>query len=640
MKHLVIGTAGHVDHGKTTLIRALTGTECDTHKEEKSRGITINLGFAHLELTPDLTLGIVDVPGHKDFVHTMVAGASGIDMALLVVAADSGVMPQTREHLDILNALGVRAGLIALTKIDLADEDMGDLAEEEVRRCIEGTFMKSASLIKVSALTGQGIGEVKARLQEVAPRVRERPQGEVFRMFVDNIFSVSGFGTVTAGSVISGTLGRGESAYMLPGDPTPLRVRRIERYGAEVSRVVAGDRAALNVVGFERKDFKRGMALCDRPLRATRMVDVKLRMFGGAGRLKRWSQVMFHLGTCETQAKIHLLDKEAVGPDQTALAQVHLAQACVIQHGDRFVIRNSSGDLTLGGGTVIDAFPLKHRRRRRALLDRLEAVARGDLPDLVAWEVRKRFDVVALSEVADGLNLSIEKTAQALRQGLPEEVEVFERGGQTLLLLARVCKDIKARLLAELTSYHSTHPLEQGGRTTEELVGIVCSQPTPHREAMVEYVLEQLESADKVARHGRTWILAGHGVHLDAAMQKAVATVKELLAGWGTRVTVMADLEADAAAAGVPQRKLEQVLRYLVSQDQAYFTEGVYLDAGVVDQARQQLVQALTGRNEGITVAGFRDLIHANRRFCLRLLAIFDSEGLTRRKGDLRVLNS
>jgi len=323
MRHIIMGTAGHIDHGKTALIKALTGIDCDTHRQEKARGITINLGFAHYQLAGGDTIGIVDVPGHRNFVRTMVNGASGIDFALLAVAADDGIMPQTREHLQILEVLNVRAGLVAVTKIDLVEPELADIAVEEVNELIEGTFLTGCPIVKVSSATGEGIDALKDAIVDVAGGLEDRPAGEIFRLFVDRIFTVAGFGTVVTGSVIGGALSVGAKAYLLPG-AKELRVRRLERHGKETEIVRAGDRASLNLVGLDREDFQRGMIIADRPLRSTTMIDARLRLFEHARSLELWSRAIFHLGTYEQQVRVHLIDHdklmagEAAAPPMTS----------------------------------------------------------------------------------------------------------------------------------------------------------------------------------------------------------------------------------------------------------------------------------------------------------------------------------
>jgi selenocysteine-specific elongation factor len=326
MKHLIMGTAGHVDHGKTSLVKALTRIDCDTHVEEKKRGITIHLGFAHLDLGDGETLGIVDVPGHKDFIHTMVGGASGIDFVLLVIAADSGIMPQTREHLNIMRILGIKRGIIVLTKADLVDTELLAMVREEVRELVAGTFLENAPMVDVSAKTGAGLEALQDAIRTLVQQSEAKPEAGVFRLFVDRIFTVSGFGTVVTGSVLSGKVRTGDTLYLLPGKEDGYRVRRLERHGAEVSEIVAWDRSSINLVGLEKADFRRGMLLSDRLLRASTMIDARLEIYEPEVALGHWSQVIFHVGTHEQQARLHLLDKDKLKAGETALVQIHLRE--------------------------------------------------------------------------------------------------------------------------------------------------------------------------------------------------------------------------------------------------------------------------------------------------------------------------
>ena len=674
-----MGTAGHVDHGKTALIKALTGKDCDTHKEEKARGITINLGFAHMDLPSGLSVGIVDVPGHKDFVHTMVGGASGIDLALMVVAADSGVMPQTVEHLQITDVLGIRAGLVAITRTDLADPDIVDVAEEEMRELVTGTYLAGCPIVRTSAVTGTGLEELKVAIDRVAQDVPARAGGEVFRMFVDRIFTVSGFGTVVTGSVMSGTLRLEDTAYLVPGARKELRVRRLERHGTEVEQVWAGDRASINLVGLEREDFKRGMIISDRALRDTRMLDVRLRVFQHGYEFRLWNQVLFHVGTFEGAARVHLIDRDRASPGDTVLAQIHLETPCVVQNGDRFVVRNSSNDVTLGGGEVIDAAPLHHRRRPEKLIADLARIADGDPAEVIGAEVRKAFHALSHRDIADGLNIPPDEVLKVLEQNTPEGVvsyssdqgtrpsknasddtevvppeprtrhfsnvlegRALSRPRQKTLstvstyLLAEAEHDrLAEQVLKKITAYHRRNPLLEGGRTAEELTGILGLGEGTSGEAFLRLMLENMSQLKKV---GRTWALKEHSADISPEMKRRIDLVDKFLAGCKMQTPLMSDLGALASRHKMDDHETNQILRHLVSNGKAYFIEREYIHASVVDRCRKKLLQALAERGKGMTVAEFRDLVGGNRKICLLLLAIYDGEGVTERQGDLRVL--
>jgi selenocysteine-specific elongation factor len=637
VKHLIMGTAGHVDHGKTALVRALTGIDCDTHREEKARGITINLGFAHIELASGESVGIVDVPGHRDFVNTMVAGASGIDFVLLVVAADDGIMPQTREHLQIMSLLGIRSGLVALTKTDLVEDDLVEMAAEEIRELVAGTFLEGSRIVPVSSVSGQGLEELKEAIGAVASGLEDRPASEVFRMFVDRIFTVEGFGTVVTGSVLGGALRAEQEAYLCPGGKK-LRVRRLERHGEAVEEVRGGDRASVNLAGLDRSDYRRGMLVSDRPLGATGMVDARLRLFPQRRDVKLWSQVIFHLGTYEHQARVHLMDCDRLTGGQTALVQVVLEEPCVVLYGDRFVIRSSSSDVTLGGGQVIDPRPLHHRRRPQRLVKEMARLAEGRLPELAAAEIRKRYRPVSCRELADVLNVGASRLREVLGEGTPEDIVSYSSGDELYLLVRDQDARLREKLLTTLGSYHRRHPLREGGRTAEELCGLVGLEGDPAAAAALGLMLAEMAAEGRVKQVGRTWALARHSVDPGPELAGHVAFVEGFLRDSRMQTPLLSDLERAARGRGIEGWELDEILRYLVRRGRAYFAEGNYLHASVVDRSRTMLLEELARRGRGMTVAEFRDLVSGNRRICLLLLGLFDAEGVTSREGDLRVL--
>jgi len=638
LAHLIMGTAGHIDHGKTALIKSLTGIDCDTHQEEKKRGITINLGFAYLTLSSGDTIGIIDVPGHRDFVHTMVGGACGLDFALMVVAADSGVMPQTHEHLQIMDVLGVRSGLVAITKIDLVEPEIVDLAEDEIKGLVSGTFMENCPIVRVSAINGDGLNHLKECIEQVALRITDRPMGEIFRMFIDRIFSVKGFGTVVTGSVIGGTLHVGDTAYLLPGEKK-LRVRRIECYGKEGEEVVAGDRAAINLVGLTRQDFKRGMIISKRILRQTKMVDTKLRLFNhNSSFTKLWNRVIFHLGTYEQQARAHLIDCDRLTGGNTALVQIHLESPLNVQYGDRFVIRNTASDITLGGGVVIDAFPLLHRRRPGKVIESMTRIAEGKLQELVALEVRKCFGVVTHREIADLLNVSPDQVQAIVSSSLPEDVVCSTYGDNIYLIVKKECDGLEEQLLKNIAAFHRRNPLVERGRTTEELMGILRIDRDCSAEIFLKLLLNKLEAEGKLKKVEHTWALYNHTVDIGQELNRPISFVSNFLKSCKTKTPLMSELIHASASQNIDERGLNNILRYLVEKKEVYYIDDSYLHACVVDQCRKMLLKALTSQEEGMTVAEFRNLVKGNRKICLLLLAIYDSEGITQRSGDLRLI--
>jgi selenocysteine-specific elongation factor len=635
VKHLIMGTAGHIDHGKTALVKALTGVDCDTHKEEKRRGITINLGFAHLALLNGDTVGIIDVPGH--FVHTMVAGAHGIDFVLMVVAADSGVMPQTKEHLQICRALGIKSGIVAVNKADLVDNAALTAVRGHIEQCTKNTFLDGCAMVNVSAVTGLGIGELKSAIAAAAAAAIQRSSSGVFRMYIDRVFSVSGFGTVVTGSVTGGTLRAGATAWLLPVD-RELRVRRVERYGAEVPEVTAGDRASLNLVGLSKEEFVRGMMVADRPLKSSKLLDVTIRLFEGARSLSVWSQATLIMGTFEAQVRIHLLEKNSLSGGETGLAQLHIPQPCVAQAHDAFVLRGSASDVTIGGGEVIDPHPLHHRRRPQELVEQLKGLAGGTLARLIAIEAAKHPEGTDHISVAQVLNVSPEEVFTAMVPHPPAGIVCFSSEG-ALHLIGEGRRDAIVEIVKKnLADFHKANPFSEQGRTAEELQGICGLGAGDDARRFAGLFLDSLVQQGTLKRAGATFSLSGHSVALSRQDRGQCVAIEEFMKKSGMQTPLVSDLVVFTGRLGIDDRRLKQLLRYMVTAGVLYAVEGQYLHASIVDKCRALLVNALANTPQGLTVAGFRDLVSGNRKICLLLYSLFDGEGVTERKGDVRVL--
>lgn len=637
MKHLIMGTAGHIDHGKTSLVKSLTKIDCDTHPEEKLRGITINLGFAHISLPNQMQIGIVDVPGHSDFVNTMISGACGIDFVMFTIAADSGVMPQTIEHLHIMDLLGIKNGFIALTKADLVDEELLVLAKEEIREAVSGTFLQDAPIIPTSVKTEQGLKEVIAEIERISEKIPQRTQGEIFRMYIDRIFTVPGFGSVVTGSVLSGSISTDDTVYLLPG-AKELRIRKMERYRKETRQVYSGDRASLNLAGMEKDQFKRGMMLSDRVIQSTTMIDCKLKLFREAHAISLWSQVIFLSGTYQSQAKLHLLDSNKLEPGETALTQVHLAENAVLQTGDPFIIRSSSGDITLGGGVIIDAYPLKHKRRPAKLIRELQNIATGDIPALIMQELKKRMTAISHQEIATILNCSDADILKTISETLSEDIITIPGKEIAYLMLRQEKEKLRGKIIRHLQTFHKRNPLDDGGRSTEELMGIFGLQRDLTNEQVLKLVLAELERENKLKRIRQTWVLAEHNVQLNEEDECQVSFVESFIANCGMQVPLMSRLIPASQKKGISETKLKQILRLLSNKNKVYNIDGNFIWAELVDKCRKKLLEHLAHTKQGITVAEFRDLVDGNRKICLLLLAQYDTEGITVRKGDYRYI--
>jgi selenocysteine-specific elongation factor len=633
-----MGTAGHIDHGKTALVKAMTGIECDTHPQEKQRGITINLGFAHCALPSGNTISIVDVPGHKDFIHTMVSGASGIDFVLLVISADSGVMPQTREHCQIMTMLRITRGVIALTKTDCVDAETLVRVTREIREFTRGSFLEDAPIVPVSSLTREGVPALIAALDACAQRVAPRRQEGIFRLFIDRIFSVSGFGTVVTGSVISGVLRVGGQAFLAPGGEK-LRVRRLERHNVEVDAVVAGDRASLNCAGLDRKDFKRGMCITDRNIGGTQMLDAQVTLVSGTTPGSHWLEAIFLLGTFEAQARLHLLDRNSAPGKDTVLVQVRLPQPCVACAGDRFVLRSTSGDVTLGGGEIIDAAPLHHRRRRPALIRSLETIAEGKLPALIESEVRKARHVIHHATVADHLSMTEEEIKKGITgAALTEDIIVQALGDAVYLVEKDVYRTYQEKLIAQCRRHHEKNPLDANGITIKEAVSLLGIDRVPGSDGYVRLVLEALVTQKKLHKAGSTYVSGNHGVLFSAELQHKIDITDTFFGTYGRKVPLAADIDSFATKKGITPKELQQILGYLVEHKRIHRSDGDYLHEDIVGPIRTLLLHTLVKEPHGLTVAQFRDLITGNRKICLVLFALFDSEKITERRGDVRVI--
>ncbi len=632
-----MGTAGHVDHGKTALIKALTGFDCDTHKQEKQRGITINLGFTHLDLPEGNSIGIVDVPGHSDFIKTMVSGASGIDFVLLVISGDESIMPQTREHLAIMQVLGIKYGLIALTKNDLIDEELSDLAELEIHDFVKDTFLENAPIIKVSSQTNLGISELIQSISEIVKIIPDKNSFGTFRMYIDRIFIQPGFGVIVNGSVISGSIQKENLLYLLP-IKKEVRVRRIEHHGKEVEQVKAGDRASLNLVGFKKKDFKRGMILTNKLIKATSLIDANFQLFQNDVSLGLWSQVLFLMGTVRLMARIHLLDKNILKRGESGLIQIYLPQSIIAQIDDSFILRNSSGTVTLGGGKVIDPYPLHHRRRRKEQIENVEKLAKGELNELVAVEVRKSLMPITDDEIAEKLNIPKDDLIPVIFQDLPKDIVFFQKKDKILLMEKKKATALKNKILTQLIEFHKKNPLLEQGKTFNELTGIFGKQKKEIIKLTLELILQDLEENLKVKKVNKTWIIAAHKVELNERFQAQIEAVEKKVLLSEKRVTDFQELASQTVNENISIQYLKQILARLISKQKIYYIQMKYIHSDFINESRQQLISYLNKNPQGITVSHFRDLMKINRANALILLGFFDTEGITIRKGDVRVL--
>jgi len=377
MSHFVIGTAGHIDHGKTSIVKALTSIDCDTHPEEKKRGITINLGFAYSQIEEDKYLAFVDVPGHHRFIRNMISGASGIDYLMLIIAADDGIMPQTKEHFKICSMLGIQRGVIVLNKIDLVDEERIDQVKMDIKHLIQGSFLDEVEILEVSALSGLGVDNLKNHLLQQINQKEKKYSASNFRMYLDRFFNVDGFGTVVTGTVAEGSVSTEDSLIHLPSEKK-IRVRQIQRHDKEVDTAVKGTRAAINIAGGKKLNLQMGDMFVKHPLVKSQKLDAKIFLLDDIKKIKKSFEALLFSGTYKTTVKIKLLDKISLEPGQSALVQIELAQAWYFFYGENFILRNTSSDQTIGGGKIIDPTPLHHKKKPDSLIQDLTKVSENE----------------------------------------------------------------------------------------------------------------------------------------------------------------------------------------------------------------------------------------------------------------------
>ncbi len=628
MKHIIIGTAGHVDHGKTALIKALTGTDTDRLKEEKERGMSIELGFAHLELPSGVEAGIVDVPGHERFLKNMLMGAGGTDLVMLIIAADEGVMPQTVEHLDILRLLHVPAGLIVLTKIDMVDEEWLELVEEDVRKAVEGTFLEAAPIARVSSITGAGIDALRERLDQMAAAVAERSAAGPFRLPVDRVFTMSGFGTVVTGTVAGGRVRVGDTLEIQPSGKA-VRVRQVQSHGKKAEEAVAGSRAALNVAGVDVEDVRRGdVVATPGTLHPTQLVDARLQMLPRAEHLLvNRTRIRLHAGTAEMIGRVSILDRQELGPGESGLVQFRLEEPTALAKGDPFVVRLYSPMVTLGGGTVLEPAARKHRRFHDDVLEGLHVRESGAPIDLLERAVYEAGDNGAnAAALAAALGRPLEEVRADIAL-LREEGDLIALSENAVVHQQR-WEALVERLGQALDAFHRANPLREW-MPREELRNRVARGVPGGTFGLI---LQRL-AADSIAEVQSEGVRrAGHRVTLSAAQETLAARLEARLRENPFNPPILADL---ATAEGPATR---EVLNAMVETGRAArVTPELYLHTEAVEQIKDLVGKHITAHGR-ITAAEFRDLTNSSRKYAVPIMEYLDGIRFTRRLGDERVL--
>jgi len=630
----IIGTAGHIDHGKTSLIKALTGTDTDRLKEEKERGISIDLGFAHLDLPDGTSAGVVDVPGHERFIKNMLAGAHGIDLVLFTVAADDGVMPQTEEHFDIVHLLGVKMAIFVITKADLAPPARIREVEEEIDILTIGTDLENSPKLAVSSVTGQGLEELKQLISTTLKAATQTAPTGYFRLPVDRAFVLQGHGVVVTGTALSGEIKVGEQVRCLPGDYL-FRVRSLQVHGKSVDKAGWGQRVAMNLTGPDRASIERGQVICHEKLSLTSdRFDAFLEVRPAAAKgIKNHQRLRIHMGAAERLGKIILLGgKEKLDAKQSAYCQITLNEPLLVMRDDHLVARDETAQRTLGGGVVIHPLANRHRKNEPELLSRLETLHGAELAQVVEnFLAEDRAFALPTESIYQFMNLR-EEEARAKIEGI-KSLRALNAEGDTLYTTEGKWHQLREQMLGLLKSFHSAHPL-MPGMDMEELRGKLRYELTPK---VFRAVIELLLAEKLIAREENLLRVATHRVQLGGQEKILMDKIKHIL---GSQPLAPPDLKDLEKQAGVSRQRLTEVLRLLERDGSVVrVTTDMYFLASSIEQLRAILKKHLTEKGE-MSAATFRDLINSSRKYTIPLLEYFDRDGLTIRIGDIRRLKS
>jgi selenocysteine-specific elongation factor len=630
MKSIIVGTAGHIDHGKTALVKALTGIDADRLEEEKRRGITIDLGFAHMEMPSTngetLRLGFVDVPGHERFVRNMLAGVGGMDLVLLVIAANEGIKPQTREHFDILQLLGVRRGITVLTKSDAVDIETLEVARLEVQEFLRGTFLDHPNpILAVSALTGVGLDELKRAMVSAAADVRQRDSDAIPRLPIDRVFTMKGFGTVVTGTLIAGTIRREDEVRIFPGGEH-ARVRGVQVHGQTTNAAIAGQRTALNLAGTSTEDLARGMTLAPpKTFETTRQADVSLRLLSSAARpLKNRARVHFHSYTMETIADVLLYGKKLIAPGDQALARLKLPEAALLLPGDRFILRQLSPVVTIGGGTVLDAAPIP---RMPGHGDFLKALTTDNLNTILEARITRRQRAGIL---ISRLVIETGCTKSVLEAGLNQLLltGTIIRVGERFLPAAAL-EALKLQIVAETKAFHQKNPLVAGIGKEELRV------QTDALAEVFEAVAALLVRDNMIEVVGDLIRLRGHGVVMKDEEAESKKKIEDAFASAGLQVPALHDVIAGLKIDKVRAQKIVTLL--LRDKVLIKLSDELAFHRGALELLRRQMA-AYKLKSATIDVAKFKELTGVSRKYAIPLLEYLDREHVTRRVGDARTI--
>ena len=629
MKNIIVGTAGHIDHGKTTLIKALTGRNTDRWEEEQRRGITIDLGFTYFDLKNGDRVGIIDVPGHEKFINNMVAGVVGMDLVLLVVAADEGSMPQTREHMDILGLLGIKKSILVINKCDLVDEEWLELVEEEIQEELEGTFLEGAPVVKVSAATGQGLDELTDTIQQLmSDEVVAKDTQTIPRLPIDRAFTLSGFGTIITGTLISGTITREDVLEMYPIGKE-CKIRNIQVHGQNQDKCYAGQRVAINLSNVKKKEIRRGCVLAPKnSMKNTDLLDVKLKVLEDSMRiLTNHERLHLYTGTSEILCRAVLLDKEQIGPGEEGLVQLRLEEEIAVKRGDRFVVRFYSPMETIGGGIVLEPNPVRKKRFDAQAIEELKKKESGSLGDVMELQIKEHGDtMITLAELAKVMAHSVDELKEYLEE-LEESgtIFVFPMKKDTYLWHRDSEFAVRQKIEETLQKYHSEHPYRYGMKKAE-IHNTFLKKIKPN---IFDAYIERMTGENVYGRREEYLSLPGYEVPKDAMYLQTEKLIEDTFEKAGYDLVRFSEIDFGK----IPRQTAEDVVLMMIDEGRVLrINEEMFTMKHLMDEAKEKIQNHLKEENL-ITIAQVRDMFSTSRKSAKPILEYMDSIKVTKKTG-------
>lgn len=629
MKNIIVGTAGHIDHGKTTLIKALTGRNTDRWEEEQRRGITIDLGFTYFDLKNGDRVGIIDVPGHEKFINNMVAGVVGMDLVLLVVAADEGIMPQTREHMDILGLLGIKKSILVINKCDLVDEEWLELVEEEIQEELEGTFLEGAPVVKVSAATGQGLDELTDTIQQLmSDEVVAKDTQTIPRLPIDRAFTLSGFGTIITGTLISGTITREDVLEMYPIGKE-CKIRNIQVHGQNQDKCYAGQRVAINLSNVKKKEIRRGCVLAPKnSMKNTDLLDVKLKVLEDSMRiLTNHERLHLYTGTSEILCRAVLLDKEQIGPGEEGLVQLRLEEEIAVKRGDRFVVRFYSPMETIGGGIVLEPNPVRKKRFDAQAIEELKKKESGSLGDVMELQIKEHGDtMITLAELAKVMAHSVDELKEYLEE-LEESgtIFVFPMKKDTYLWHRDSEFAVRQKIEETLQKYHSEHPYRYGMKKAE-IHNTFLKKIKPN---IFDAYIERMTGENVYGRREEYLSLPGYEVPKDAMYLQTEKLIEDTFEKAGYDFVRFSEIDFGK----IPRQTAEDVVLMMIYEGKVLrINEEMFTMKHLMDEAKEKIQNHLKEENL-ITIAQVRDMFSTSRKSAKPILEYMDSIKVTKKTG-------